>query len=215
MTRFRSSFWVPALLLLAGCAAQSGTQVQGSPGRSLDYAYIPLEQDFFLAASDAGAVVLGGGVAVTAGHAAHMLDAGRLIGVSGDYDLAFFRTDRTASVFETGKPQLGERIVSYAHEGDRLYRAEGVVTGVDVPVQPRCERCAPAVSFVFEGNAGPGYSGGPVLDAASGKLVGIVFGYLDEADGKRAIYAYGMDRVAAELDKLQGGPRAPLPARKD
>jgi len=152
---------------------------------------------------------------VTAGHAAHMLDSRRLIGASGDYDLAFFRTDRTASVFETGKPQLGERVVTYAHDGDQLYRAEGVVTGVDVPVQPRCESCAPAVTFVFAGNAGPGYSGGPVLDAASGKLVGIVFGYLDGADGKRFIYAYGMEQVAAELARLQAAPKAPLPARKD
>jgi|WetSurMetagenome_2_1015567.scaffolds.fasta_scaffold369414_2 hypothetical protein len=217
MTRFRSSLWALAALVLGGCVEpQSGTPLDGGPGGSLDYGYIPLKRPSFLVLeSDAGAVVLGSGVAVTAAHAAHMLPAGLLIGVSRDYDLAFFRTDRSAKVFETAPPQQGERVLAYAHDKDKSFRAEGVVTDLDVAVRPRCDSCPIQAAFAFEGDAGPGYSGGPVLDARNGKLVGIVFGYLDGADGKRTIYAYPMSRVEAELKRLRVSAPVLLPARKD
>ena len=50
-------------------------------------------------------------------------------------------------------------------------------------------------------NAGPGFSGGPVLDA-SGRLVGITFGYKDTGK-QRLIYAYDMERVRLEFSALQ------------
>ncbi len=50
-------------------------------------------------------------------------------------------------------------------------------------------------------DAGPGFSGGPVLDA-SGRLVGITFGYKDEGY-QRMMYAYDMSRVRAELSTFQ------------
>ena len=41
-------------------------------------------------------------------------------------------------------------------------------------------RAAPrSAYFIFAGNAGPGFSGGPVVDGA-GRLIGITFGYKDE-----------------------------------
>jgi hypothetical protein len=217
MTKFRSSLWALAVLFLGGCVEpQAGTPLDGALGGSLDYGYIPLRRPVFLVIeNDAGAVALGSGVAVTAAHATHMLDPKLLIGVSSDYDLAFFRTDRTAKVFETAPPQKGERVLAYAHDKDKNFRAEGVVIDLDVPVRPRCDACPVQSAFAFEGDAGPGYSGGPVLDADNGKLVGIVFGYLDGADGKRTIYAYSMARVQAELERLQKSTQAPLPARKD
>jgi hypothetical protein len=73
-------------------------------------------------------------------------------------------------------------------------------------VKPACEGCAVQRAFTFEGNAGPGYSGGPVLDAATGRLIGIVFGYVDRPDGTRLIYAYPMSRVWDELKKAQAAP---------
>jgi hypothetical protein len=57
-------------------------------------------------------------------------------------------------------------------------------------------------AFVFAGNAGPGFSGGPVLDAKTGRLVGITFGYLNDANGERQMYAYDMARVSAEFAAL-------------
>ena len=55
--------------------------------------------------------------------------------------------------------------------------------------------------FMFEANAGPGFSGGPVVDA-QGRLVGITFAYKDEG-GKRVMYAYEMSRVQADLEALR------------
>ena len=40
-----------------------------------------------------------------------------------------------------------------------------------------------------------------MLDAATDKLLGVVFGYVD-GGGKRTIYAYTMERVTAELDAV-------------
>ena len=54
--------------------------------------------------------------------------------------------------------------------------------------------------FTFEGDAGPGFSGGPVVDA-KGRLVGITFAYKDVGT-RRLIYAYDMARVQAELNNL-------------
>jgi hypothetical protein len=198
-----------AAVLLAGCAGQTGIPVTGPLGGDLDYAYLPLKgTEYLLMDTNAGGVVLGGGVAVTAAHSAHMVYEKNLIGVSTEYDLAFFRTDKSEKKLETGEPQLGEQIVSYAHDGEQTLRAEGVVTQLDVPVKPRCETCTPAITFIFEGNAGPGFSGGPVLDAKSGKLVGIVFGYLNGENGKNAVYAYSMKRVMEELEKVRKEPTA-------
>ena len=43
--------------------------------------------------------------------------------------------------------------------------------------------CTAPAYFTFAGNAGPGFSGGPVLDG-SGRLIGITFGYKDEGATK-------------------------------
>jgi len=78
-----------------------------------------------------------------------------------------------------------------------------VVTRLDAPVKALCAKCEVQSAFTFEGNAGPGFSGGPVLDANDGKLLGVVFGYVDEPASKgRTMYAYTMERVFAELDDI-------------
>lgn len=206
MTRFRSRRLGALVLILAltGCAGRSGVPVEGPLGQDVSYGFIPLSRSvFFFGQWDAGAVALGGGVAVTAAHAAHMLDPASVIGTSADYDLAFFRTDHTNGVFTTDVPKPGERVVSYARYEGTPYRADGVVTIIDTPVEARCASCAVQYAFAFQGNAGPGYSGGPVLDAQSGKLIGIVFGYVDNPDDSRTIYAYPMQRVWQELKAVQ------------
>jgi hypothetical protein len=206
MTKSRSERFVALLLLVvvAGCAGRSGDPLPEPLGRDVAYAYIPLKRSVLLVSeSDAGGVALGGGIAVTAAHAASMLDPKTVIGTSTDYDLMFFRTDRTEPRLATDRPRLGQHVVSYAHYEDDVYRARGVVTLIDAPVEARCDSCAVQSAFAFEGNAGPGYSGGPVLDAESGKLIGIVFGYLDKPGGGRLIYAYPMQRVWDELKAIQ------------
>lgn len=194
-------------LALSGCVTKSGVPLSGALAPDIAYAYIPLKQPSALfPESDAGAVALGGGVAVTVAHAVQMAPASALIGVAPDYDLAFFHTDRDKAALSEGEPRLGAKVVSYAHYEDTLYHAEGVVTALAARVKARCETCAEQTAFAFEGNAGPGYSGGPVIDAESGKLVGILFGYIDQPDGKRMLYAYSMSRVREELGKVKPSP---------
>jgi hypothetical protein len=68
----------------------------------------------------------------------------------------------------------------------------------------QCAGCGAPAWFNFAGNAGPGFSGGPVLDSA-GRLVGITFGYKDEGR-QRLIYAYDMSRVRSEFSALGKQP---------
>jgi S1-C subfamily serine protease len=91
---------------------------------------------------------------------------------------------------------VGEEVIAYGQGADAELRvAHGVVR-----VIRQCAGCTAPAYFAFVGNAGPGFSGGPVLDA-SGKLVGITFGYKDERH-ERLIYAYDMARVHAEFSAL-------------
>lgn len=190
-------------LALAGCAGKSGLPFTGTLPPDIGYAYIPLHQDRFVVfEGDAGAVALGGGVAVTAAHAIELVPDKDVIGVSKNYDLAFFRTERRDGKLAISAPQVGAAVLGYAHYEGQLYQARGTITDLKARVLPRCEGCPEQLAFTFEGNAGPGYSGGPVLDA-EGRLIGILFGYVDQPDGKRLLYAYPMDRVQEELKKAE------------
>jgi hypothetical protein len=65
---------------------------------------------------------------------------------------------------------------------------------------PLCTLCGHGNVFGFEADAGQGFSGGPVVDAANGSLLGIVFSYDDPKPGRQPmIYAYDMMLVEAEL----------------
>src|SRR5262249_44570393 len=159
-------------------------------------AFIPLDgmSLLLLQRDSAAAFVIEPGIAVTNAHVADFLGKRAVIGRSHDYDLMFFRVQNAAAP-PTAAPRIGEEVVAYGHELDGSLRvAHGVVRGIDMPVKARCRTCAVQSSFTFEGNAGPGFSGGPVVDKASGAVVGITFGY-DDVGGKRLIYAYPMSRV--------------------
>jgi S1-C subfamily serine protease len=168
-------------------------------------AYIPLEGPVFLIfKGDAAAVSLGGGIAVTNAHNTNLLDGKNVIGKSVNYDILFFHTDKATVELPTAKPRVGGRVIAYGQsKGGVLRKAEGNITRLDAPVEKLCGKCEVQSAFTFEGNAGPGFSGGPVLDAADGKLLGIVFGYVDEQPGvRRIIYAYTMERILAELEEV-------------
>jgi S1-C subfamily serine protease len=195
MTRYLSS--LPVLLVLAGCAASSGVPAVSIPEAPIAAAYIPLHHGNALSHQDGAAVAIAPGIAVTNGHNRNLVDPKTVIGEAKDYDLLFFR-DRRRAVSETAAPQVGEAVRAFGQgAGGDLRLARGVVRAIQ-----SCTGCTVPAYFTFAGDAGPGFSGGPVLDA-SGRLIGITFGYKDEGHS-RLIYAYPMDRVSAELSALPG-----------
>jgi S1-C subfamily serine protease len=195
MTRFLSSF--PVVLVLAGCATSAGVPAASIPEAPIAAAYIPLYHGNVLSHEEGAAVAIAPGIAVTNGHNRNLVDPKSVIGEAKDYDLLFFR-DRRSAVAETAAPRVGEAVSAFGQGADGDLRlARGVVKVIQ-----GCAGCTAPAYFTFAGDAGPGFSGGPVLDA-SGRLVGITFGYKDEGRS-RLIYAYPMDRVRAELSALPG-----------
>ena len=202
MTRFRSRLPVPLALLtvLAGCATSSGVPAAGIPEAPIAAAYIPLHHGTVLSHEDGAAVAIAPGVAVTNGHNRNLVTHGAVIGEATNYDLLFFRAPQ-APAMDVALPQVGEAVSAFGQGADGDLRlAHGVVKAIQT-----CVGCRAAAYFTFAGNAGPGFSGGPVLDA-SGRLIGITFGYKDES-GSRVIYAYPMDRVKEELSVIRGAAK--------
>lgn len=135
------------------------------------------------------------GVAVTNGHNRNLVPPEAVIGAVRDYDLLFFRDDHRA-VEVIAEPRVGEAVEAYGQGKDgELRLAHGMVRTVQA-----CSGCTVPAYFVFAGDAGPGFSGGPVL-SASGALIGIIFGYKNQGS-ERLIYAYPMSRVRSELSAL-------------
>ena len=202
MTRFRSSFAALSLALLTtGCVTSSGAPVAAIAQPDIAAAYLPLHGRVHLGidTADGAAVVIAPHVAVTNAHNANLLDPKSVTGVRQDYDLLFFRTTRVAQP-ETAPVAVGEAVIAYGQGADAELRiAHGVVRAIT-----SCAGCSAPAYFTFAGNAGPGFSGGPVLDG-SGRLIGITFGYKDEGR-ERLIYAYDMARVRAEYSALTERP---------
>ncbi|HEY4075297.1 MAG TPA: serine protease [Rhizomicrobium sp.] len=203
MTRFLSSLAVAAIsLIAAGCASSSGVPAAAIAQPDIAAAYLPLRAYVHLGidSAEGAAVVIAPGIAVTNGHNANLLDGKAVIGTARDYDLLFFRTAHNASP-ATAAPMVGGAVTAYGQGVDNELR---VAHGVVREIKP-CADCSAPAYFIFAGNAGPGFSGGPVLDA-SGRLVGITFGYRDSGS-ERLIYAYDMSRVRVELAALSKAPK--------
>jgi hypothetical protein len=199
MTRFLSSLaFIAVLLMVSGCAASSGAPATAIAQPEIAAAYLPLHGRVHLGldGADGAAVVIAPGIAVTNAHNANLLAPKSVIGIRQDYDLLFFRTPKNAAP-QTAAPVIGQGVTAYGQGGDSELRvAHGIVREIK-----QCAGCTAPAYFVFAGNAGPGFSGGPVLDG-SGHLVGITFGYKDEGH-ERLIYAYDMSRVRTELSASQ------------
>ena len=202
MTKFRSSFAGLFLsLLTAGCATSSGAPATAIAEPAIASAYLPLHARVHLGidTADGAAMVIAPHIAVTNAHNANLLDPKSVIGTRQDYDLMFFRTAKSAEL-QTAPVVMGESVVAYGQGSDGELRvAHGVVRAIE-----HCTGCTAPAYFTFAGNAGPGFSGGPVLDG-SGRLIGITFGYKD-ARGGRLIYAYDMTRVREEFSALAKRP---------
>lgn len=197
---------LPVLLSLGlgACAVSSGEPAKSFSDPRVGAAYLPLSASSFLGARRGAAVVIGKNVAVTNAHNANLLDPKSVIGASKTYDLLFFHTESAAASLPFGQPRLGETVLAYGEgKGGELRIAHGTVTALDVPVEPVCATCGMQAAFTFAGDAGEGFSGGPVIDAEDGHLIGIVFGYRD--DQTRTIYAYSMHRVETELGAVEKG----------
>ncbi len=182
---------VMALMLALGGCASYGEPASGFLNAQIASAYIPLRKDDLWAERDGAAVVVAPGVAATNAHNANLVEPASVIGALSDYDLLYFRTSQTATL-PAAAPSDGEAVIAYGQGSDGSLRmSRGTI-----------KRFWPA-AFGYVSDAGPGFSGGPVVDAKTGALVGITYGYLDNTDaGGRLMVAYKADFVIAELAKL-------------
>jgi hypothetical protein len=194
---------VASTLVACGCAVSSGERAPGFRDTSIAKAYLALSATTLLIDTRRGAAVfVTPDIAVTAAHNANLLGSDEVIGRSATYDLLFFRPGRPGSPTINGKPRLNERVLAYGEGADGELRVgRGIVTSLDMEVRPLCPSCPMQLAFTFAGDAGKGFSGGPVVDADDGHLLGIVFGYLEGET--RSIFAYDMRLVAAELAKVE------------
>jgi hypothetical protein len=196
-----------ALVPLSACMT-SGEPSGGFVIPALRQSYIPLSQrEFLVFGKWAAAFTIAPDVAVTNDHNLNLLPPERVLARSRDYDLLFFRIDSKQPV-QLAKPAIGETVIAYGQGGsDELREATGKVAGLEEYVPPRCNDCGPQRALVFDAEAGKGFSGGPVVDARSGAVLGITFGYLDgrATDGGRRMYAYDVELVIAEMHRLLDG----------
>jgi hypothetical protein len=189
---------------LAGCGTPSGVPVARIAEPGIATAYLPLSGRIHLGMDRAAgaAVLIQPGIAVTNAHNANLLDSKTVIGAATQSDLMFFHAPGNSPP-PTAVPVSGEAVIAYGQDLDgKLREAHGVVS--EIVKTPGYDS---SPYFIFAGDAGPGFSGGPVVDGA-GKLIGITFGYRDQ-DGKRLMYAYDVARVLAELSRIEKAPRSP------
>lgn len=180
---------------LGGC----GTGSFGAPASGFDFpqiaqSYIPLhKRDWMLATHDGAAVVIAPGIAVTNAHNAGLIDPSLVIGRVEGYDLLYYRTPGAATL-PIAVPESGQRVIAYGQDSEgKLRVSRGVV-----------RQFWPA-AFGYVSDAGPGFSGGPVVDAETGALLGITYGYKGDTDAKtRLMVAYTMAFVMNQLAILQG-----------
>jgi hypothetical protein len=191
------------LPVLAACSA--GRPSNGFIEARLNSAYIPLaEREALVLNHWAAAVAIAPNVGVTNDHNLRFIAPEMVLARSRDYDLLFFRTDKSMPP-ELAKAVPGEDVIAYGQgASDDLREARGKVASLEEHVRPRCADCPTQRVMIFDARAGGGFSGGPVVDAKSGAVVGITFGYLDgrAADGGRRMYAYDIDLVMDEMRRL-------------
>jgi len=188
-----------AVLALALGLSACGPGSFGAPAAGFEFpqvaqSYVPLHaRDWMLATHDGASVVIAPGIAVTNAHNANMLDPAAVIGTVDGYDLLYYHTDKTKTL-PTAAPTDGEEVVAYGQDTDGNLR---VSRGVIRQFWP--------AAFGYVSDAGPGFSGGPVVDAKTGALLGITYGYKGDENAKtRLLVAYNVAFVMDRLAVIQG-----------
>ncbi len=196
-------------VVLAGCSifgdGSTGRPSAGLKTASLAAAYVPLESHELMILEHWGAgVVVASHIAVTNAHNFNLIPPDAVLAVSKDYDLLFFRSDKAVPV-PTSEAYQGETIIAYGQGSkEDLREADGVIRAVDVRVASRCAQCREQRAITYDADAGPGFSGGPLVDAKTGMVVGLTFGYRDREglNGARLMFAYSIETVVAEMHRL-------------
>ena len=201
MTRFPSSHLAVVFVLLAacGCASSSGSPALAIAQPEIAAAYIGLHGRVHLGldSANAAAVVIAPGVAVTNDHNENLVSPKAILGFGSASDLMFFRVARNLAP-PVAQPVIGHAVTAYGQGGKAELRiAHGVICNI-AGVAGQTD----SPYFIFAGDAGPGFSGGPVLDG-DGRLIGITFAFVDKPKNRRLIFAYDMRRVAAEFQLKQ------------
>ena len=179
----------------------------------LSESYIPLYMGTRIGSSRfAAAVVVAPNIAVTNDHNYNLLSPDTVLARSPAYDLLFFRTEKTHPALLTS-PKVGQTVIAYGQSGRNGRReAKGVVRELNARAFALCADCPERPAITYDAEAGEGFSGGPVVDVASGGVVGITIGYLDggAVDGRRRMYAMDIDFVMTEMRRLiPGGIASP------
>jgi len=192
--------------LFHSCA--SGYSSNGFINANLEIAYIALSApDGMFLQRWGAATVVAPGIAVTNAHNSELVPAENILGVSREYDLLYFLTERM-EVPSVVSPELNQAVISYGHgPGSTLREARGEIESLTRLAPPRCPDCAPQHTVMFRAVGGEGFSGGPVADATTGEILGVVFGFRDiDIDGTRAreMYAYSSSVIFDEMNRLLG-----------
>jgi hypothetical protein len=199
-----------AATLIGGCGS-AGVRSAAFIRPELSESFIPLYmRTRFGSSRFAAAVVLAPHVAVTNDHNYNLLSPDTVLARSPAFDLLFFRTEKTKAAAITS-PKVGQTVIAYGQNGQVQRReAKGIVRQLDARAFAVCEGCPERPTITYDAEAGEGFSGGPVVDVATGGVVGITVGYLDGAaeDGGRRMYAMDIDFVIAEMRRLVPGGTA-------
>ncbi|HUJ02753.1 MAG TPA: trypsin-like peptidase domain-containing protein [Rhizomicrobium sp.] len=195
-------------LALCGCATSSGEPANGFIDAQIRDAYIPLHRDLVPFGHEVGAAVViaheaNTTIAVTNAHNYAMIDPSSYFFRFPGKDLIFFYANRGAPA-PLAHAYAGERVRAYGQGvDDELRDAEGTVSSVDAKIRPtrECKGCPAQPAIVYDAPAGPGFSGGPVVDAKTGALVGITFAYETDGD-KLVMFAYDVNMIVHTLDVM-------------
>jgi hypothetical protein len=193
---------VLATVLVAGLTAcASGTASDGFTDPALEAAFL------FLPQGEGGVggagFVIAPGVAVTNRHNANLIAPEDVLGASELHDILFFRTERQMPV-SIGTPRAGAEVIAYGDGGGALREARGPIELLPVTVE-NCPTCPPGTGFGYRAGAGPGFSGGPVVDRETGTVLGLTFGFINaplESGKPRLMLAYDMALVQREWAQL-------------
>lgn len=196
----------PVLLCIPLIACSAGHSADGFVNPRVMSAYIPLFRRSDLVLGNWGAAVaLTSNIAVTNDHNLNLIPDGSLVVRSRDYDLLFFRINGHEGP-SFGNPRIGEPVIAYGQGSlSDLRNSMGKVTELNALVAARCDGCRTQIAFTYGADAGEGFSGGPVVDADTGVVLGITFGFKDEPAG-RQMYAYDMTVVLEEMRRLISNP---------